>query len=123
MLQWTQWTIKPRYSERENMGDIKITVEVNGKQVPLEIISTETFEMIKALEKPKEIPVARVGNWNGDPNDRRLFLKITDNIRSNIADSNIDTIVINLQHGVVNNSWGKGGEDNNIYLYENVRPL
>ena len=44
-------------SERKNMPNIKITAEVNGKQVPLETVSTETFEAIKALEKPKEIPV------------------------------------------------------------------
>ncbi len=48
------------------MPNIKITAEVDGKQVPLETVSTETFEAIKALEKPKEIPVARlVTNQNG----------------------------------------------------------
>ena len=59
-------------SEKENMPNIKITAEVDGKQVPLENISTETFEAIKALEKPKEIPVARLTACGSSP---RLLLK------------------------------------------------
>jgi len=112
-------------SEREHMPNIKITAEVDGKQVPLENISTETFEAIKALEKPKEIPVARIGHYKDNPDDRRLFLKITNSIRHNVACSYIDAIAINLQTGCVNNSWSKDskGLGDLDGFYENVRPL
>jgi len=66
-------------SERENMVQtkiLKITAEVDGKQVPLETVSTETFEAIKALEKPKEIPVARLVKCGTSP--RLLFRPKTD---------------------------------------------
>jgi len=113
--------------ERENMVQtklLKITAEVDGKIIPLNTISTETFEAIKALEKPKEIPVARVGHYIDEPDDRRLFLKITDNIRQNVVKTDIDVIAINLQHGVVNNTWLEGNDVENINkLYENVTPL
>ena len=111
--------------ERKNMPNIKITAEVGGKQVPLETISTETFEAIKALEKPKEIPVpvARVGNYVGFPSDRRLFLKLTNNIRENIARKDIDVVAINLRNGTVNNMWQDSDEIRKLGLYENVKPL
>jgi len=108
------------------MSNIKITAEVDGKQVPLENISTETFEAIKALEKPKKIPVARVGNYIGNLNDKRLFLKITDSIRNNIACGDyFHTIAINLDSGFVQNSWSKSDKHlkNLNGLYENIKPL
>ena len=111
--------------ERKNMTNIKITAEVNGKQVPLETVSTETFEAIKALEKPKEIPVpvARVGNYRGDLPDKRLFLKLTNSIRENAADVDFNVIAINLRDGHVNNSWQNDNDADNLTLYENVKPL
>ena len=102
----------------------KITAEVDGKQVPLENISTETFEAIKALKKPKEIPVARVGHYHGQPNDRRLFLKVTDSIRNNVADSpDVKMIAINLKNGLVRNSWTRDDIENFGALYEDIKPL
>lgn len=109
-------------SERKNMPNIKITAEVDGKIVPLENISTETFETIKALEKPKEIPVARIGNYKNNPGDRRLFLKLTDSIRINVANKNINVVAINLR-GVVNNIWRIENEVDNLKFYENIKPL
>jgi len=55
--------------ERKFMPNIKITAEVDGRQVPLENISTETFEAIKALEKPFVCPkgwVIEFEDWDGD---------------------------------------------------------
>ena len=108
--------------EDKSMSNIKITAEVDGKQVPLENISTETFEAIKALQKPKEIPVARVGHYHGEPDDRRLFLKLTDHIRKNVAEG-YDVIAINLKNECVNNTWQCGEEAEQLKLYENVKPL
>ena len=112
-------------SERKPMPNIKITAEVDGKQVPLETVSTETFEAIKALEKPKEIPVpvARIGHYKDSPSGRRLFLKLTDSVRANAANGDIDVIAINLQHGAVNNTWIEDNDTNSLKLYENVKPL
>ena len=110
-------------TERKNMPNIKITAEVDGKQVPLETISTKTFEAIKALEKPKEIPVARIGHYGNCPSDRRLFLRITNNIRQNIADDRIDVIAIDLQNGYVNNVWRGDDEISNLRLYKNIKSL
>ena len=102
----------------------KITAEVDGKQVPLENISTETFEAIKALKKPKEIPVARVGHYHGQPNDRRLFLKVTDSIRNNVADSpDVKMIAINLKSGLVQNYWLENDIKNLDEFYENIQSL
>ncbi|MCK5613784.1 hypothetical protein KAR91_68600 [Candidatus Pacearchaeota archaeon] len=111
---------------RRVMPNIKITAEVNGKQVPLETVSTETFEAIKALEKPKEIPVARIGHYKDEPDDRRLFLRVTNSIRRSIVDnSDLNVIAINLQNGCINNSWSKSNKDVGDLsgIYENIKPL
>ena len=113
-------------SERENMSNIKITAEVDGKQVPLENISTETFEAIKALEKPKEIPIARVGNWKSEPNRRRLFLKITKSIKNSASCLNVgDVAVIDLKDGLIKNAWSKNSTRIEDFsgLYENIKTL
>ena len=113
------------FEKRKTMPNIKITAEVDGKQVPLETVSTETFEAIKALEKSKEIPVpvARVGNYQNTPTDRRLFLKLTNSIRENVAKTNVNVIAVNLNNGCVHNIWQDNQEIESIKLYENVRPL
>jgi len=94
-------------SERENMLNIKITAEVNGKRVPLETVSTETFAAIKALEKSKEIPVARVGNYHGEP---RLFLTLNDKLKKCIAEDYVHTVAINLKTGNPTNDWSEERE-------------
>ena len=85
--------------------NIKIIAEVNGKQVPLEIISTETFEAIKALEKPKEIPVARLAFCSGIP---RLLFKPTYSIM-------LDTgtiYALDLKHGTMACNWAPNQDEN-----------
>ena len=99
-----------------SMLNIKITAEVNGKQVPLETVSTETFEAIKALEKPKEIPipVARTGNCFGA--NKRLILRTDSSLRGFIIDNDVPEIAINLETGEVMH-WGDMG------IYEDIKPL
>lgn len=115
------------YYERKTMPNIKITAEVDGKQVPLSTISTESFKAIKALEKPKEIPVARVGNWPGQPENRRLFLKISDQFRNVITQQqDIKMVAIELKRGRINNTWTAIDHKLDFFdgdLYENVKPL
>jgi len=106
--------------ENKLMPNIKITAEVDGKQVPLETISTEMFEAIKALEKPKEIPVASIGNYPGKLNDKRLLLRITDNIKNKINQCNAYVIAIDLQDGCVS-AWGE--DENFSKFYDNIQPL
>lgn len=108
------------------MSNIKITAEVDGKQVPLETVSTETFEAIKALEKPKEIPVARVGNWPGRPEDRRLFLKISHTVREHIIKHDSKMIAVDLENGSLANSWKEPQQVPSFSdgdPYENIKPL
>lgn len=116
------------FERREKyMPNIKITAEIDGKQVPLENISTKTFEAIKALEKPKEIPVpaVAVGNFPGCPEDRRLFLKITTSLKRFINEKNIKMVAIDM-NGYVTKSW-KTTEHGLTFWdgvsYENIKPL
>jgi hypothetical protein len=98
------------------MSNIKITAEINGEQVPLENISTETFEAIKALKKPKEIPVARIGNYAGSP---RLIFKPSQDIQLNVG----RIYALNLKGGNLSANWPIEMEDTWIEQYENVKPL
>ena len=75
-------------AKKENfMPNIKITAEVDGKQVPLETISTETFEAIKALGVHEEIPVARLADYSAYNlgNKPRLLFKPTKDINLRIG--------------------------------------
>lgn len=56
---------------------IKITVEVDGKEVPLDTISTETFEKIKAAAKEPEYEGVYVGDC---ADESRVFFVVTDTI-------------------------------------------
>ena len=104
--------------ERENMSNIKITAEVDGKQVPLKTVSTETFEAIKALEKPKEISVARLADYYDAPS--RLLLKPATNINLQIG----RVYSFNLGDGVKVADWGLKEDEYCIKrTYKNVRPL
>jgi len=89
------------FNRRKNMvvtKSLKITAEIDGKQVPLNNISIETFEAIKALEKPKEIPVARLVTCSGEP---RLLFKPTCDI--NFRTGTI--YALNLKNGILACSW------------------
>ncbi|MCK5615819.1 hypothetical protein KAR91_78875 [Candidatus Pacearchaeota archaeon] len=109
-------------SERKNMPNIKITAEVNGKQVPLETVSTETFEAIKALEKPKEIPAIAIGNYKGELHNRRLFIKINESIKDPIVKHNATMVVIDPKNGQIVN-WWTGNKSDDRKFYENIKPL
>ena len=121
-----QQFICQKCSKRKTMPNIKITAEVDGKIVPLNTISTESFEAIKALEKPKEIPVARIGNYSGQSGDRRLFLKITNSIKRCIVKDNVIVIAIDPRNGHVTNSWAADNKNLKTLdgkMYTNVKPL
>jgi len=123
MLQWIQWSTKPCYLRKENMPNIKITAEVDGKIVPLNTISTESFEAIKALEKQKEIPVARLGTFRGLPSEGRLILKITPNLRRHVAEPGEDILAIDIATGGVAAWWKKESDENRIGGYSSIKPL
>ncbi len=80
------------------MPNIKITTEVDGKIVPLNTISTESFEAIKALEKPKEIPVARWATCSSEP--RLLFKPVYDMVFKNGK-----IYALNLKDGTLACEW------------------
>ena len=107
--------------ERENMPNIKITAEVDGKQVPLETVSTETFEAIKALEKPKEIPVARLADARYfSSNIPRLLFKPAVNLR---LDKRF-IYALSLKNGTITYSWEPKNDEFAVNAnYENIRPL
>ena len=114
-----QGLICQQCSERENMvqtKQLKITAEVDGKQVPLENISTETFEAIKALKKPKEIPVAR---WAVCSTIPRLLFRPTCDIILRVG----TIYALDLKHGVMACSWAPR-EDEKIVAsqYKRVTP-
>ncbi|KKN47572.1 hypothetical protein LCGC14_0661400 [marine sediment metagenome] len=86
------------------MPNIRITAEVDGKIVPLNTISTESFEAIKALEKPKEIPVARyASNRNDLP---RLLFRPT----INIVLKSGRIYALDLGRGVLSNEWAPSAD-------------
>lgn len=80
------------------MPNIKITAEVNGKIVPLNTISIESFEAIKALEKLKEIPVARWATCSCEP---RLLFKPTYDIELKTG----KIYALNLKIGTLGCEW------------------
>jgi len=106
-------------SKRETMPNIKITAEVDGKIVPLNTISTESFEAIKALEKPKEIPVpvARLATCGGSP---RLLFRPTINIPLRVG----QIYALDLKDGDISLSWPIDCDIQNIRRnYKNIKPL
>ena len=106
------------FRRKRIMPNIKITAEVDGKQVPLETVSTETFEAIKALEKPKEIPVARLADYHND--STRLLIKPKTNVDLRIG----RVYSFNLGDGALVAEWELAGDDYAItHTYKNVRPL
>jgi len=103
------------FNRRKNMvvtKSLKITAEVDGKQVPLDNISTETFEAIKALEKPKEIPVARlaIARYTSEDSASRLLFKPTKNLNL----SNGFIYALNLQRGTFTLVWEPKKDDEMI---------
>ena len=99
------------------MPNIKITAEVDGKIVPLNTISTESFEAIKALEKPKEIPVARLVKFvDSSP---RLIFKPSENV---VLLSGV-VHALELKKGTLRATWLPGEDNQWMRKYRNVQPL
>lgn len=99
---------------------VEITVKVNGEIVPLSTISTETFEKIKKENKPKKVPVARIGNYPDEPKDKRLILRLPKNIH--IFEGKV--VAIDLDSGVVYGNWNLDEDDSyGANSYENVRVI
>ena len=151
ILQWTQWIKEPQCGdcihfqlpwlcripritgdknspinncpdfERENMPNIKITAEVDGKQVPLETVSTETFEAIKALEKPKEIPVARLADHTYVPKaSPRLLITLAQRITLEPG----RVYSFNTKSGRLVADWEIKSDDSTVRsTYKNIKPL
>ena len=107
------------YTRKKPMPNIKITAEIDGKQLPLRTISTESFEAIKALEKPKEIPipVARLADWKGSP---RLLFAPLDNITLRCG----YLYALDLKRGICSNRWlPMNDESETATYYRDVRSL
>ena len=94
------------------MLNIKITAEVDGKIIPLNTISAETFEAIKALEKPKEIPVARLAITAGGRGSRLLFKPA-----QKITFEHGRVYALDLKHGILTNSWPLLTDEDEVSLY------
>ncbi|KKN45297.1 hypothetical protein LCGC14_0684500 [marine sediment metagenome] len=91
--------------ERKIMPNIKITAEVDGKIVPLNTISTESFEAIKALEKPKEVPVARWATCSCEP---RLLFRPAYNMKLECG----KIYALNLKNGALACEWSLEQDEN-----------
>lgn len=111
---WVPWHPKGN----RIMPNIKITAKIDGKQVPLKTVSTETFEAIKALEKSKGIPVARLAtNQSGVP---RLLFRPAVSLDLKVG----YLYALDLKLGVCSNMWSPVNDELEINTYyENVRPL
>lgn len=64
--------------ENFNMENVEITVKVNGKEVPLGTISTETFEGVKEAIKEPEYSGVLVGELRDV--SPRVFFRVTPSI-------------------------------------------
>ncbi len=80
------------------MDKIEITVEVNGKQVPISDLSEETLCKIRNADAEQRIPVAQLCRWVKD-NDR-LVLTMTPSI-IDAAKRGYKFILIDLEKGTV----------------------
>lgn len=78
--------------------NIEITVKVNGQNVPLSTISTETFEKIKKAEAQKdEFPIAATADFEtGIRAERRLIIRVPENIKHHLHE---DYIVLGVDRG------------------------
>jgi hypothetical protein len=99
------------------MQNIKITVEVDGKIVPLSTISTESFEAIKALEKPKDIPIP-VARWATCGDSPRLIFKPSRSIQLKIG----KVYALDLRNGNLAANWALENDDSWMKQYQRVTP-
>ena len=102
------------------MENVEITVKVNGKEVDLSTISTETFENVKEASKPKEVPVVRIGTMNRQ--DDRIIIRVD---MANGCRCDNDILALDTITGQECNSWNceNDGSALNIKLYSDVYTL
>jgi len=99
------------------MPNIKITAEVDGKIVPLQTISTESFEAIKAAARTEEIPVARLAVCSHVP---RLLFKPTYNMELKVG----MVYALDLRKGTLACSWTPSQDENIVNSqYKEINPL
>lgn len=109
-----------KQKERYNMNDlIEITVKVNGVETPLYKISEQTLLTIRENSKPKEIPVARMADFENNNNNRRLILRMPHNIKN----FKNQVVVIDLKSNHIQNWWSLNNDSQFIDCYENVRTI
>ncbi len=91
------------FLEKQKMDSIEITAKVNGKVVPLDTISTETFDKMKkaCLIFPVEPKYEGVYTAKGD--DTVEGIRVIFEVTRNIAD-NIGRVVALDRHGSVCNT-------------------
>ena len=102
------------------MENVEITVKVNGKEVNLSTISTETFEAVKAITKTKKIPFVRMADFPYDGKyEPRLILYV-----SKLKYDGDEIVIIDWKTGKIVNSWNP--EDDSYHTsnyYRNVQEL
>lgn len=64
----------------QKMENVEITVKVNGKEVPIDTISTETFEKVKEAAKEPEYEGVYLRKYCSGGNYDRVVFKVTDQI-------------------------------------------
>ncbi len=102
------------------MDNIEISVKVNGEDVPLSSISTETFEKIKVVEKTKKIPPVRFAiyeRYDGNKKIDRILLKVSEDI----AHYKNQVVAIDVKTGNVYNHWESEDESKHLYLYTDIK--
>ncbi len=101
------------------MENVEITVKVNGKEVDLSTISTETFENVKKAIEIREIPVMRVGSFI-TKNDR-LIIKF--NLEDAMTKEHLNLpeghkiVAIDIARGEITNHWDTESDKNHLLNY------
>ena len=103
------------------MENVEITVKVNGKEVDLSTISTETFENVKKAVEVKEIPVVRVGSFIAKHD--RLIIKFNlkhagTKDRLHLPDGE-EIVAIDLAKGEITNHWNVRDDKGHLRGYNN----
>lgn len=99
------------------MENVEITVKVNGKEVDLSTISTETFEKVKAATEVKRIPVARMACLEDEVRYYpRLILYVPELTEQKV-------VALDAKTGRKVNWWDPKNDFHNMRLYTNVQEL
>ncbi len=102
----------------KTMENVEITMKVNGREVDLSTISTETFENVKKAIEVKEIPVVRIGSLCG--NNNRIIIRLD---KVSTVYNSPDVIVLDKSTGDCTNYWDAGNDAREMRVYKNVHSL